>query len=148
MGSPAYRLVCAAAAFVAASLIGGRVPDPSEAWCIGVVHAQPDAASRTLRLAGSDVVRARHSHDPQYGTFVIEVRFSPEAGAKVSEFTTAHLSRKVDLRVNGRLIMSPVIRSPIGASMVITGSFTEEEARATAAALGKGSSLIEFTVAD
>ncbi len=148
MASPACRLVCAAAAFVAAGLIGDGMIDPSAAWCVGAAHAQADASSRTLRLAAGDIVRAQHSHDPRYGTFVVEVRFSPEAGARIRDFTTAHLRRKVDLKVNGRVIMSPVIQSPIGEALLITGSFTEEEARAAAAALGKGSSLIEFSVAD
>ena len=80
---------------------------------------------------------------------MVEVRLSPEASARVRDFTTVHVFRKVDFRVNGRLIMSPVIQTPIaGGSFVITGSFTEDEARVMAAAIGKASSLLEISLAD
>jgi preprotein translocase subunit SecD len=147
MALRACRILLVAAAFVAADLAGGLVFDPSDGFRVGAARAQSDAS--TLRLTGGDIVRASHSRDRATGSALIEVRLSPEASARVRDFTTAHVSRKVDFRVDGRPIMSPVIQTPIaGGSFVITGRFTEDEARTMAAALGKAGSLLEISLAD
>jgi preprotein translocase subunit SecD len=42
--------------------------------------------------------------------------------------TAMHLGRPVAILIDGRVVMAPLVRSPVSESAVITGDFTRAEA--------------------
>lgn len=65
--------------------------------------------------------------------FAVEVQLLPTGAERLRRATSAHIGRPVAILLEGRVAMAPTVRSPIGASAVITGQFTEAEARRIAA---------------
>jgi preprotein translocase subunit SecD len=62
----------------------------------------------------------------------------------LGEFTTANVGRKIEIRVDGQVLMSPVIREPVVNGVVqVSGHFTLDEAADLAARLTAGTSKIE-----
>ncbi len=75
---------------------------------------------------------------------VVSFRLMPSSKRKLGEFTTANVGRKVEIRVDGQVLMSPVIREPITNGVVqVSGHFTLREAADLAARLTAGTSKIE-----
>lgn len=61
--------------------------------------------------------------------FTVEVQLLPNAAERLRQATSAHIGRPVAILLDGRVVMAPTVRSPIAESAVITGEFTEAEAR-------------------
>lgn len=61
--------------------------------------------------------------------FTVEVQLLPSAAERLRQATSGHIGRPVAILLEGRVAMAPTVRSPIGESAVITGQFTEAEAR-------------------
>src|SRR5262245_26575953 len=104
-----YRMVLALAAFAGVSVAGAGARVPTGRFAAGTARAQSDPASRTLRFASSDIVRATHRVDDTTRTSVVEVRLSRDAAARLRDFTTTHVGRRADLKVDGCVLSSPVI---------------------------------------
>jgi preprotein translocase subunit SecD len=66
-----------------------------------------------------------------------------------AEFTSANVGRKMDIRVDGRTLMSPVIREPIlgGSGQIFDRSFTAAQAKDLAERIAAGRAKIEFEIA-
>ena len=50
--------------------------------------------------------------------------------------SAAHLDKPVAVVVDGKVISAPVVKAKLGGSILITGQFTAEEAKALAKAIG------------
>ena len=98
----------------------------------GLVVAQADAG-RLLYLhpeivvSNEDIAQAWVVEDGS-GRFGISVELLSSGAARMRQATEAHLDRPVAILIDGRVVMAPVLRSPIGGSAVITGNFTRAEA--------------------
>ncbi|MCW5747632.1 MAG: hypothetical protein KIT36_15705 [Alphaproteobacteria bacterium] len=139
------------ALIVALVVAGGSVarPELSARLAPGAAWAQTDRAARVARFASADIERATHGTDAATGTPHVEVRLSGAAAERLRDFTTAHVGKVIDIRVDGRVISRPMIREPIaGGTFVITGRLTGDDARAMAAAFRAGSAAIELVVTD
>jgi TonB family protein len=67
--------------------------------------------------------------------FAVSVRFSPGASTRLSAATAGHVGKPVAIVLDGQLFSAPVLRGAISDSAMITGTFTQAEAEAIAAAL-------------
>lgn len=98
------------------------------------------AAPLTLKVA-----TALASFDST-GEAVVNVRFDPGSAQALAEFTAANVGRRVELRVDGQVVASPVIRDTImGGEIVISGSMTAEDAGRLAMRLREGA-LVEAEI--
>ncbi len=105
-----------------------------------VAAAPAVAAPLTLKVA-----TALASFDST-GEAVVNVRFDPGSARALAEFTAANVGRRVELRVDGQAVASPVIRDPItGGEIVISGSMTAADAGRLAMRLREGA-LVEAEI--
>jgi hypothetical protein len=97
---------------------------------------------KTPLLDYTAIRSANVTTDPNTGTPQIEVEFSDEGKDLFAQVTREHLNQRLAIVLNGQLYAAPVIRSEItGGKAVVTGNFTEEEARALAARIGEAITL-------
>ncbi|KRA98103.1 hypothetical protein ASD83_13700 [Devosia sp. Root685] len=105
----------------------------------GSAYAQPLAL---------DVLRADVAPDDMTGQPVLKIRLSPEGQAVFSEFTTQHVGQAVDLLVDGQVVTSPVVSTPIYSEwIIVTGGFTTSELEALAETVNRGIGAVTLRVA-
>jgi preprotein translocase subunit SecD len=70
------------------------------------------------------------------GRQVVDLNFSETGKEKVAQMASEHITERVGMLVDGRLVSAPTINAPIleGRAM-IDGNFTEEQARHIAAGI-------------
>ena len=93
------------------------------------LHVQKEAL-----LNGSAVQSVKVERGPD-GRPTIVLRFAQEGGKRFAEITGANVGKRLGIIVAGELITAPVIRSAVSGHAVITGMFTEPEARDLAATI-------------
>ena len=74
----------------------------------------------------------------------IELTFTGEGAEKMRQATEEHIGERLQLLVDDQVVMSPVIRSPISSSAMLTGDYTRAEAERIAEGLLKGKLEIPF----
>ena len=87
-------------------------------------------------VTNSDIAAARvvQGNGPsQYG---VSVEFNAAGAEKMRAATQDHLGKPVAILLDGQVVMAPVLRSPIGASAVITGNFTKTQAERIVKGIG------------
>jgi preprotein translocase subunit SecD len=98
------------------------------------------AMSADIELA---VETAEVGHDPFTAQPSLEVVLTPEARKVLGKLTLEHTGDIIELWVDGELMSSPVVQTPIlEGSLVITGAMTAEEARLLAARLDDHAAVI------
>ncbi|HJZ59635.1 MAG TPA: hypothetical protein VKE74_32115, partial [Gemmataceae bacterium] len=65
----------------------------------------------------------------------IEVTLTEAGAKKLEKLSGEHLDKPLAILVDGKVISAPVIRAKLGGSVVITGSFTKDEAEKLAKAI-------------
>lgn len=119
----------------------GVIPADKKVWLqkaeadgsrrVHVTEAKPALCAR-VHSAGSTA----DPHSP--GHWKVQFGFKPEEGERFGDLTEASIGRGLAIVVGDRLFGVPIVRSRVGSSGEITGSFTEQEARDLAAALNSG----------
>jgi hypothetical protein len=82
-----------------------------------------------------------HDKGPDGSTtssFGVALTFTNEGAEKMERATEAHTGERLELLVDDEVVMSPVIRSAISSSAMLTGDYTREEATRIADGLQKG----------
>jgi preprotein translocase subunit SecD len=82
------------------------------------------------------------------GAWDILLTFSPEHGAILSEYTAANIGTTLGILIDGRLLSAPTIPAQVGEEALISGAFTEVEARELAAVVGGGALPFPLTVSE
>jgi len=80
-----------------------------------VVVTNGDISAARLESRGSD--------------YSIMIEFNAPGTQKMRAATSGHMGKPVAILLDGRVVMAPVLRSPIDASAEITGKFTKAEAQ-------------------
>jgi len=135
---------------IAASFFGSRVRSPfvsvlqaAVRFEVRLAEDKPAPGLREAKVSGSD--RSVYLHDevivnngdiaaarvvPGGGRsqYSIGVEFNASGAEKIRAATGNHIGKPVAILLDGQVVMTPVVRVPIGASAVITGSFTKAEA--------------------
>ena len=93
------------------------------------------AAAEPLSI---EIARAQVGFDPRTNEPVISFRMSEASKRVFADFTTKNVGRKVEIRVDGRALMAPVIREPIlgGMGQIAAGLKLDEPREAHVRILG------------
>lgn len=71
------------------------------------------------------------------GRFGVGVLLLPAGAERMRQATAGHVGRPVAILIDGRVVIAPVVRSPIGESAVISGDYTRAEAERIAEGIGR-----------
>lgn len=88
------------------------------------VYLHPEVVVTNTDIAFSNVVPGNTPSQQ----FWIDVRLTAAGADKMRQATTNHLGRPVAILIDGEVVATPTVRSPIGAAAVINGDFTRAEA--------------------
>ena len=104
------------------------------------------------RLTGDTLLRAKTDNDPMRGV-VVDLRFNAEGAKQFAELTTrfcstpTHPGRQLAIVMDGIVYSAPVLTVPItDGRAVISGSFTDEEAKRLVAFLNAGALPVPFVL--
>ncbi|MCL5005167.1 MAG: hypothetical protein M1404_01430 [Acidobacteria bacterium] len=89
-------------------------------------------------VSNNDIAEVRVVRDGGPSQHGISIKFNKAGAAKMRQTTQSHIGKLLAVLLDGQVVMAPVIRSPIGASAIITGRFTKAEAERIAARIVKG----------
>ncbi len=96
-----------------------------------------------------EVKVANTRFEQQTGKSVIFVKVSEESKRQIAELTQKNLGRPTEFRVDGKVVMKPIIREPIlGGTFELTGSFSIEEAKDIAKRLSSGTKIEVELISD
>jgi preprotein translocase subunit SecD len=87
-----------------------------------LVYLHPEIVAGNEDIAQSAVTQQGPSQ------FAVAVDFLPAAVPRVREATAAHIGRPIAILIDGHVVMTPTVRSPIAEAALITGTFSEAEA--------------------
>jgi preprotein translocase subunit SecD len=96
-----------------------------------------------------DVVRAEaHPDSPRPSNdSVVDLFMTDASKLAFAEFSARNVGKQLDVRVNGRTVMKPVIREPItGGRITIAGAFSASDAKQLAENLMSGSAKVEMEI--
>ena len=111
----------------------------------GLREAKVAGSNRSVYLhkevvvTNSDIaaVRAiRQGDDPSQ--YAISVKFNTSGAKKMRAATANNIGKLMAFLLDGQVVMALVVRSPVGASAVITGNMTKTEAETMAERIVKG----------
>jgi preprotein translocase subunit SecD len=104
---------------------------------VGAASAQP--LQLKLRTAAP-------AFDLRNGQPMVSVRMTEESARDFARFTTENVGRTLDIRVDGKIVLQPIVREPIwgGAGQIPVAN--AEEGRALAARLASGAAILEVEV--
>jgi len=78
---------------------------------------------------------------------VISFKMTPESARLFTELTAKNVGRKMEVRIDGKTVMAPVVREPIlQGSGQVTSDWTLRETQEIADRLSAGKSKIEFEI--
>ena len=94
-----------------------------------------------------DVTRAELAYDQRSGQPLVSFLMTETSKRAFADFTARNVGRTTEFRVDGRVVMRPVIREPItGGSGQIAGHLSADEAKGIATRLASGAAKIEIDV--
>jgi hypothetical protein len=64
--------------------------------------------------------------DPSH--YAVDLKFSESGAEKMRKATGNHIGKPMAILLDGRVVMAPLVRSPIGDSAIVTGHFTKAKA--------------------
>lgn len=91
------------------------------------------------RVGGSDIDKARVTVNPDDGAIGVSVSMTSRGREEWAEMTTEYAGRFIAITMDDKVFSAPVINEPIrGGETLISGGFTNEEAKALANLLNAG----------
>jgi hypothetical protein len=100
----------------------------------GLREAKVSGSDRSIYLheesivTNSDIAAARIVQGGGPSQYRVSIDFDASGVEKMRAATSNHIGKPVAILIDGQVVMAPVLRSPIGASAVITGNFTRPQA--------------------
>lgn len=100
----------------------------------GAQELQLNVIQESLSLAKSDILGAEAVL--RDGRWTVTIRLSPAAAAKFGEITGRSVRKVMQIVAGGRILSAPIVMAPItGGTIVISGNFSEAEAKELTAKL-------------
>jgi preprotein translocase subunit SecD len=121
----------------------------------GLFHRTAFAAALLMALAGAavaepltiELTNAAPGLDQRTQQPLISFKMTPASARLFAELTARNVGRKMEVRIDGKTVMAPVIREPIlGGSGQVTSDWTLKETKEIADRLSAGKSKIEFEI--
>src|SRR5262245_1033119 len=108
------------------------------------VFCAPGAFAEPLIL---QITAAQAAFDQRTNAPIVTFRFADASKQAFAAFTTRHVGRAVELRVDGKTVLKAIVREPIlgGSGQIPTSSV--DEARALATRLSAGTAKVEVEAA-
>jgi preprotein translocase subunit SecD len=104
------------------------------------------AASEPLAIG---LVRASSGFDQRTLEPIVNIVMTDASKRAFADLTAKSIGKPMEFRVDGRVVMKPVIREPIlGGSGQISGSFNVDQAKALAERLSSGAGKLEVEVVE
>ena len=100
----------------------------------GLREAQIEGSAKVIYVydesivTNDDVAESRVVAGDAPSTFGVEVQLTAIGARKMREATEPHVGKPVAVLIDGRVVMAPVVRAPIGGLALISGRFTQAEA--------------------
>jgi hypothetical protein len=79
-------------------------------------------------VTNEDIAQSRVVQGNSPSRFGVSVEFNASGAQKMRQATADHVGRPVAILIDGEVVATPVVRSPISTSGVISGDFTQAEA--------------------
>jgi preprotein translocase subunit SecD len=98
-------------------LVVAQVPDSGR-----LIYLHPE-----IVISNDDVAQSSVSEDGS-DRFSVIIQLLPSGADRMRQATAMHVGRPMAILIDGKVVMAPVVRSPINDSAVITGNFTRAEA--------------------
>ncbi|HEY5966169.1 MAG TPA: hypothetical protein VIU42_19320 [Xanthobacteraceae bacterium] len=96
-----------------------------------------------------ELVSATAGFDQRTNEPIVEYKLSPASGKLFAEATRKNVGRKLELRVDGQVVVSAVIREPIlGESGQISDRYTDQDVKNIVGRLSSRGARIEFEILD
>jgi preprotein translocase subunit SecD len=107
---------------------------------IATVMATPVLAQHTIVL---DVRSASVAPDDMTGQPALKISLSPDGAKAFGDFTGEHVGETIDILVDGAVVTSPRLMTPIHSDwIIVTGPFSGTELDAMADAINRGRSAV------
>ena len=107
---------------------------------IATVLVVPAFAQHTMVL---DVRWASVAPDDMTGQPVLKISLSPDGAKAFGDFTVEHVGEAIDVLVDGDVVTSPRLNTPIHSDwVIITGPFSGTELETMADAINRGRSAV------
>lgn len=87
-------------------------------------------------VTNSDIAAARVVQGNGPSQYSVSVEFNATGAEKMRAATQDHLGKILAILLDGQVVMAPVLRSPIGASAMITGNLTKTQAERIVKGIG------------
>ena len=115
----------------------------------GTTAPSPPPQKSTLPPLRLQIASAAPIFDERTKEPAVTFRLTDRSGRLFAEFTGNNIGRTIEIRIDGKAVMRPIIREPIlGGSVQITGGFTLKDAQELADRLNSGSARVEAEVVD
>lgn len=103
----------------------------------GLIVSQLQGSNRLIYLRpeavlGNDDIAQAWVVESAAGEFAVGVQFLADGASRLSEASRRHAGHLMAVLIDGRVVMAPTVRSPMGESATISGSFTRAEAERVA----------------
>jgi protein-export membrane protein SecD len=111
---------------------------------------QPPQGDQWLntQLSGKQLKTARMQFDPNSGQPVVAIEFNDEGKTLFAEITKRNIQKPVAIFLDGQVISAPTVQEEIlGGSAVISGKFTNKDAKTLAQRLNAGALPVPITLA-
>lgn len=103
------------------------------------------ATAKPIRLM---VEFAKVITDPLSGQDGLQIDLTPAGQQAIAEFTTEHVGKMIDVTIDGKIINSPTIQSPIlGGTIMLSGPYSVYELQLMANQLTAKTSTVEIDLA-
>jgi hypothetical protein len=79
-------------------------------------------------IANSDIAEAHVVQGASASMFGVSLTFNAEGAARMFRATQSHIGRPLAILLDGQVAATPVVRSPISTSAIISGNFERAEA--------------------
>ena len=151
-------LIAIALMMIVVSFLGSRVWSPFVSDVQGAVRFEvrlaedkPAPGLREAKVSGSngsvylhdevvvdngDIAEARVVQGSSPSQYAIDIKFNAAGAEKMRAATGSHVGKLLAILLDGQVVMAPVLRSPIGASALVTGHFTKAQAERIANGVG------------
>lgn len=123
------------------------MPDTSPTFFARLARQLMAGATAFFALAGAamaetvalEVAEARAGMDSTSGAPALHIELSAAGRKAFGDFTIRNVGTQIDVLLDGKVLTSPYIQSPItGGSLMINGNFTAEEIEAMVARIRAG----------
>ena len=79
----------------------------------------------------------------------MKLDLTPDSRDAFGAFTTKHVGKVVDLKIDGKVVMSPLVREPIlGGQLIVSGNFERGELVAIAKRVEAADAQVEAEARD